>query len=85
MEAKQTVLNQYFRQNRQQGSSSEEGSADESVFVPSKAKRLYDQPMSWTRIKSIELAVSQRVTVFDVEKDLASDKTLKRIRKDANR
>ena len=85
MEAKQTVLNQYFRQKRQQGSSSEEGSAEESVFVPSKTKRLYDQPMSWTRVKSIELAVSQRVTVFDVEKDLASDKTLKRIRKDANR
>ena len=41
--------------------------------------------MTWTRVKSIELAVSQRVTVFDVEKDLASDKTLKRIRKDANR
>ena len=85
MDAKQTVLNHYFKRISSSGSSSDEGSADESVFVPSKAKRLYDQPMSWTRVKSIELAVSQRVTVFDVEKDLASDKTLKRIRKDANR
>ena len=42
MEAKQTVLNQYFKRKSQKGSSSEEGSADESIFVPSKAKRLYD-------------------------------------------
>ena len=42
MEAKQTVLNQFFKRKSQQKSSSEEGSADESVFVPSKAKRLYD-------------------------------------------
>ena len=27
--------------------------------------------MSWTRVKNLELAVQQRVTIFDVEKDLA--------------
>ena len=41
--------------------------------------------MSWTRVKNLELAVQQRVTIFDVEKDLASDKILKKIRKDLNR
>ena len=41
--------------------------------------------MSWTRVKSIDQAVIQRVTVFDVENDLRSDMILKRIRKDANR
>ena len=53
--------------------------------MPSKSKKLYDQPMSWTRVKNIDLAVNQRVTVFDVEKDLSSDKALKKIRKDINR
>ena len=39
--------------------------------------------MSWTRVKDIDRAVVQRVTIFDVEKDLRADKFLKKIRKDA--
>ena len=41
--------------------------------------------MSWTRVKEIGQAVSQRVTIFDVEKDLQSDKALKQIRQNAAR
>ena len=46
---------------------------------------MYDTPMSWTRVKDIETAVNQRVTIFDVEKDMESDKYLKLVRKNAAR
>ena len=39
--------------------------------------------MSWTRVKLLEQAVSQRVTIFDVEQDLLTDRNLKQIRKDS--
>ena len=39
--------------------------------------------MQWTRVKSLDTAVSQRVTLFDVEQDLLMDKNLKQIRKDS--
>ena len=42
---------------------------------------MFDQPMYWTRVKNVEQAVNQRVTIFDVEEDLQADKSLKQIRK----
>ena len=41
--------------------------------------------MSWTRVKLLEQAVNQRVTIFDVEQDLQTDRNLKQIRKDSVR
>ena len=85
MSSKQSILNNYF--GRRTGSESESGNDfdNESVYLPSKSKRLYDQPMSWTRVKNVEQAVNQRVMVFDVEQDLLTDKNLKQIRKDSVR
>ena len=42
---------------------------------------MFDQPMYWTRVKNVEQAVNQRVTIFDVEEDLQAEKNLKQIRK----
>ena len=41
--------------------------------------------MSWTRVKLLEQAINQRVTIFDVEQDLQTDRNLKQIRKDSVR
>ena len=39
----------------------------------------------WTRVKSRDEICHQRITVFDIEKDLTSDKVLKRVREGATR
>ena len=85
MASKQAVLKNYFKRKGGEESGSSESSDGESVYLPSKSKRLYDQPMSWTRVKDVEQAVSQRVTIFDVQNDMEQDKYLKQIRKDAAR
>ena len=76
MSFKQAILNNYYK--KRTGSESESGndSDDESVYLPSKSKRLYDTPMSWTRVKNVEQAVNQRAMIFDVEQDLQTDKNL---------
>ena len=53
--------------------------------MPSKSKRLFSEPKSWTRVRNLSKALDQRVTIFDVEKYLKSDKALKQIRKDVSR
>ena len=85
MSFKQSILNNYFKRRTSSESESGNDSDNESVYLPSKSKRLYDQPMSWTRVKNVEQAVNQRVMVFDVEQDLLTDKNLKQIRKDSVR
>ena len=39
----------------------------------------------WTRVRSRDLLSHQRITVFDIEKDLETDKVLKRVREGAVR
>ena len=39
----------------------------------------------WTRVRSRDLLSHQRITVFDIEKDLETDKVLKRVREGAAR
>ena len=41
--------------------------------------------MYWTRVKRVKEAINQRMTVFDVEVDMMTDKSLKQIRKDSAR
>ena len=56
MKLKQSILNNFYK--RTGGGSSDEGenSDHESVYLPSKSKRMYETPMSWTRVKEVQLA-----------------------------
>ena len=56
MKVKQSILNNFYK--RTGGGSSDEGenSDNESVYLPSKSKRMYETPMSWTRVKEVQLA-----------------------------
>ena len=85
MSLKQSIINNFYKRKSKKQSDSESESDDDPVYLPSKQKRIYEQPMFWTRVKSIEIAASQRVTLFDVEQDLLMDKNLKQIRKDSVR
>ena len=82
---KQAILNNFFKRKSSFSKKSDDSSGDESVYLPSKTKRIYETPMSWTRVKYLEQAVNQRVTIFDVEQDLQTDRNLKQIRKDSAR
>ena len=42
---------------------------------------MFDKPMFWTRVKSVVGAINQRMTIFDVETDILTDKSLKQVRK----
>ena len=64
---KQSILNNFFKRKGGSDHESDEDSDEGSVYLPSKSKRMYETPMSWTRVKNLEQAVSQRVTIFDVE------------------
>ena len=46
---------------------------------------MFDNPLYWTRVKSVVGATNQRMTIFDVEVDIMTDKSLKQIRKDSVR
>jgi len=76
MSLKQAILNNYYKGKTGSDSESGNDSDNASVYLPSKSKRLYDTPMSWTRVKNVEQAVIQRAMVFDVEQDLQTDKNL---------
>ena len=41
--------------------------------------------MYWTRVKRVSEAINQRMTVFDIEMDMMTDKSLKQVRKDSVR
>ena len=82
---KQAILNNFFKRKSSPNQESDDSSDDGSVYLPSKSKRIYETPMSWTRVKFLEQAVNQRVTIFDVEQDLQADRNLKQIRKDSVR
>ena len=82
---KQAILRNFFKRKSGSGHESDDSSDGGSVYLPSKTKRIYETPMSWTRVKYLEQAVNQRVTIFDVEQDLHADRNLKQIRKDSVR
>ena len=82
---KQAILNNFFKRKSDPDQDSDDSSDDGSVYLPSKSKRIYETPMSWTRVKLLEQAVNQRVTIFDVEQDLQTDRNLKQIRKNSVR
>ena len=46
---------------------------------------MFDYPMYWTRVKSVFGVINQRMTIFDVETDIRTDKSLKQVRKDSVR
>ena len=85
MSLKQALLKKYFKRDDGGDSESQGNSDEESIYLPSKSKRLFSEPKSWTRVRNLSKALDQRVTIFDVEKDLKSDKALKQIRKDVSR
>lgn len=63
----------------------DDDSDGESVYVPSKQKHGNTVPVQWTRVRNVEKMTNTRITVFDVEKDLAADEGLKAVRKGAVR
>ena len=69
-------MRKYFKRDGDRDSESQSSSDNESVYVPSKSKRLFSEPKSWTRVRDLSQALEHRITVFDVEKDLSSDKSL---------
>ena len=85
MEKKQSILTKFFKSSRSNDSEPESSSDNESSYLPSKMKRMFENPMFWTRVKSVKSAVNQRVTVFDVETDIMTDKSLKQVRRDSVR
>ena len=77
MKLKQTILREYFKREDGGGSESQDSSSEEeSNYLPSKSKGLFKEPKSWTRVRDLSQALKQRVTVFDMEIDLRSDKSL---------
>ena len=64
---KQSILKNFFKRKGNSENESGSDSDNGSIYLPSKSKRVYETPMSWTRVKNLEQAVNQRVTIFDVE------------------
>ena len=64
---------------------SDSESEEASQYTPSPQKGALKLPEMWTRVKSREQMPHQRITVFDIEKDLATDKVLKAVRSGAIR
>ncbi len=63
----------------------DDDSDEVSAYTPSPEKSKNTIPPQWTRVKNVDQVVDRRITVFDVEKDMASDKSLQAIRKGAVR
>ena len=59
---------------------SDDDSDDASVYTPSPQKASTKLPEMWTRVKNRDQMSHQRITVFDIEKDLDTDKVLKAVR-----
>ena len=67
MNLKQSILGNFFKNKKSSDSESDSGSDNGSVYLPSKSKRMYDRPMSWTRVRNVIHSNNQRITIFDVE------------------
>ena len=81
MNKKQSILTSFFKKKGSNESCSSPSSDDESSYLPSKSKRMFESPMYWTRVKNVAGAINQRMTIFDFETDIISDKSLKQIYK----
>ncbi len=79
MQAKQTTLKGFLQLD------SDSEHEEVSVYTPSPQKGATKLPEMWTRVVSRDLMSHQRITVFDIEKDLNSDKVLKAVRSGAAR
>ena len=79
---KQGQLTDFFeRSNSFKLQKSSSDSDDDSQYLPSKQKKMFEQPMYWTRVKELDTVNQSRMTVFDVEQDIKADKSIKQIRK----
>ena len=79
MKPKQTTLKAFL----QLSSSSE--SDEESQYTPSPHKAVTKIPEMWTRVKNRDQMSHQRISAFDIEKDLDTDKVLKAVRTGSTR
>lgn len=64
---------------------SDSDSEEVSVYTPTPQKAATKLPEMWTRVKNREQMPHQRITAFDIEKDLDTDKVLKAVRKGSTR
>ena len=71
---KQTKLDTFLSAQPSQDSDSD------SEYVPSPSKSGRKLPEVWTRVKPRHMPTSERVTVFDIEKDLNRDRVLQQVR-----
>ena len=53
MSLKQALLSKFFERGTDRDSDSEAASDDESVYLPSKKRSMFNEPMSWTRVKEL--------------------------------
>ena len=53
MTAKQTTLPDYFERSGSPNSDESDSQEEQSVYLPFRSKSLFDQPMSWTRVKDV--------------------------------
>ena len=74
MKQKQTTLKAFL------SLSSSSQSEEESEYTPSPKKSALKLPEMWTRVVSRYQTTHQRITVFDIEKDIETDKVHKQIR-----
>ena len=54
---KQAILNNFFKRKGNSEHDSDSSSDNDSLYLPSKSKRMYETPMSWTRVKNLDQAV----------------------------
>lgn len=80
MKSKQSTLNRFLKRNDRPDSASSSSSSEESVYLPSKEKRKYAAPMSWTRVRDVYKEQHNRMSVFDVEDDLKRNVHKKTVR-----
>ena len=55
------------------------------MYTPSPQKAATKLPEMWTRVKNRDQMSHQRITVFDIDKDLGADKVLKAVRSGSTR
>ena len=58
MNKKQSIITNFFKSRSSNESDSELPSDNESAYLPSKSKRMFDNPMYWTRVKNVSDAVN---------------------------
>ena len=59
MNKKQSILTNFFKNKKSNESSSSPSLSDEeSSYLPSKSRRMFDNPMYWTRVKRVADAIN---------------------------